>query len=195
MATKRRWVVWTALSLLSVLLVAASWAAVLRHKGRADIVRGPVPVLVVRSTSFADGGTIPARFTCQGGNLSPALEVAMLPARAKSVAIIVDDADAPFGFVHWIVFNAPPEPLEIAVGASSTPNQLHGARQGNNDFDHASYEGPCPPFGTHRYIFRVYALDTLLDLPDGATKSGLARVARGHVLAEGRLVGLFRRAP
>jgi Raf kinase inhibitor-like YbhB/YbcL family protein len=138
---------------------------------------------------------IPAQFTCKGAGMSPPLTISGLPAGTKSLAILADDADAPLGFVHWIAFNLPPDLLQIAEGAGSAPGQLRGGLGGANDFGTNTYAGPCPPTGTHRYRFHVYAVDMVLPLHEGATKQQLSAAATNHVLAEGTLTGKYSRRP
>jgi len=182
--------------LLLIVVVVAAWILLRRSESRGDMVdAGTVPVLVVTSSSFTDGGMIPARFTCDGGDVSPQLSFAAPPQGTKSFALIVDDPDAPAGnFVHWVAFNLPVTLRDLPEGASAMPEILQGAVQGKNDFDKNGYGGPCPPGSKpHHYSFRIYALDTLLALPEGSTKREVAQAATGHVLAEGKLVGLYKR--
>jgi Raf kinase inhibitor-like YbhB/YbcL family protein len=193
MPKSRRWISWALIVLVSIVALAAVSIGILRRAARADFVGGPVAALTVSSSSFVDGGRIPATYTCKGSSVSPALTIAAVPAETKSIAIIADDLDAPVGFVHWVVFNVPPGMLEIPEGAGSGPGHLPGALQGKNDFDRVGYAAPCPPLGEHRYIFRIYALRTMLDLPQGATKPQVVAAAKDHVLAEGQIVGLYRR--
>ncbi|MEK6976914.1 MAG: YbhB/YbcL family Raf kinase inhibitor-like protein [Candidatus Hydrothermarchaeota archaeon] len=155
-----------------------------------DVRRGPVEVvqMKVQSTAFQQGQAIPRRYTCDGEDLSPPLSFSEVPARAKSLAIIVDDPDAPGGvFDHWIAWSIPPGTRELGEGARVE-------RQGKNGFGVAQYRGPCPPRGpAHRYFFKVYALDTMLDLPGGVTKEELEGAMEGHTLAKGELMGTYRR--
>jgi Raf kinase inhibitor-like YbhB/YbcL family protein len=194
MANTRRWSVWVLLLLL-IAVFSAMWLVAKRNESRRDIVVGSVPALTLTSSSFADGSLIPAKFTCDGGDTSPQLSVSAPPAGTKSLVLIVDDPDAPAGvFVHWVVFNIPPGLLTLAEGASARADLLQGAVQGRNDFDKVGYGGPCPPGGSsHHYSFRVYALDIRLGYSEGATKNDVVRSARGHVLAEGTLIGLYKR--
>ena len=195
MANARRWSVW-GLLLLLIAVFSAMWLVAKRNESRRDIVvAGSVPALTVTSSSFADGSLIPAKFTCDGGDTSPQLSFSAPPAGTKSLVLIVDDPDAPAGvFVHWVVFNIPPGLLALAEGGSAHAEMLQGAVQGSNDFDKIGYGGPCPPGGSsHHYSFRVYALDIRLGSPEGATKKDVVRAARGHVLAEGTLTGLYKR--
>lgn len=141
------------------------------------------------SPDFSDGGSIPVQFTCDGGDLMPTLQFSDAPAATQSLALIVDDPDAPGGdFVHWLVWNLPPTvPL---FGGGSLPL---GAVTGRNDFGHSGYGGPCPPTGTHRYQFKLYALDLPLSLDSASTKARLEQVMAGHILAQSVLRGHYRR--
>jgi Raf kinase inhibitor-like YbhB/YbcL family protein len=145
--------------------------------------------LTITSTAFADGGAIPARYTCDGQDISPPLAFGAAPSGTRSLALIVDDPDSPAGtWVHWVVWNIPHDSREIAEG--SLPAD---ARQGLNDFKRNSYGGPCPPSGTHRYYFKVYALDKTLDIAPSTNKAALEKAMQGHTLAQGRLMGTYRR--
>jgi Raf kinase inhibitor-like YbhB/YbcL family protein len=145
------------------------------------------------STAFKEGDTIPKTHTGDGKDTSPHLKWADPPANTKSFALICDDPDAPRGtWVHWVLFNLPPDTRELneAVGDALPA----GARQGKNDFGNQGYGGPAPPRGKpHRYYFKLYALDTTLDLPAGATKAQVVAATKGHVLAEGQLMGMYGR--
>ena len=142
----------------------------------------------ITSSAFQQAGSIPSRFTCDGANASPPLQIADVPSGAKSLVLIVDDPDAPSGlFTHWIVWNISPETSTVAEG--STPKGV----QGTNDFGKSSYGGPCPPSGTHRYYFKIVALDRELNLPFGAQRSQLDAAIKGHVIAQGELIGRYSR--
>jgi Raf kinase inhibitor-like YbhB/YbcL family protein len=146
-------------------------------------------VLTLHSSAFAANQPIPTQFSCEGANLSPPLSISHVPAQAKSLALIVDDPDAPRGtFTHWLLWNIPPETNAIAEGQPPAK-----AEEGLNDFGKLGYGGPCPPSGTHRYRFRLFALDTDLNLPNGAGIVELERALRPHVLAESLLVGTYKR--
>jgi Raf kinase inhibitor-like YbhB/YbcL family protein len=144
-------------------------------------------LLKITSNAFTENGFIPEQYTCDGTNLSPPLNIEHIPEEAKSLVIIVDDPDAPAApWVHWIVWNIP-------LTHHIKENQVHGI-QGTNNFGSSSYQGPCPSRGsTHRYFFKVYAIDGVLNLPVIATKQLLERAMSGHVLAFGELIGLYRR--
>lgn len=142
----------------------------------------------ITSSAFQQGDNIPSKFTCDGENTSPPLQIIGVPAEAKVLALIADDPDAPGGlFTHWLVWNIPPQTNSIAEG--SAPKGL----QGTNDFGKPSYGGPCPPAGMHRYYFRVFALDRELDLRPGAKRSQLDAAMKGHVIAQGELMGRYAR--
>lgn len=144
--------------------------------------------LTITSSAFARNGAIPARYTCDGADMNPPLAISGTPAGTKSLALIMDDPDAPAGtWVHWVVWNIPPETREI--GERSVPA---GAVQGINSWSRAGYGGPCPPSGTHRYFFKFHALDTVLDLKPSAGKADLERAMAGHILAKGELMGTYR---
>jgi Raf kinase inhibitor-like YbhB/YbcL family protein len=145
--------------------------------------------LTIKSPAFADNGYIPARFTCDGSDINPPLEIDRVPPEAKSLALIVDDPDAPIGmWVHWVVWNIDPATGEIAE--DSVPRN---AVQGKNDWKRNSYGGPCPPSGVHRYFFKLYALDTRLNLGIGTTKADLEATMEGHILSRAELIGLYKR--
>ena len=143
----------------------------------------------VTSSAFQQGGNIPAKFTCDGANANPPLHIAQVPAEAKSLALIVDDPDAPGGlFMHWLVWNIDPKTTDIAEN-SVPPNAV----QGKNGFGKSGYGGPCPPSGAHRYYFRVYALDQTVDLPAAANRSELDGRMKGHIIGQGELMGRYSR--
>jgi Raf kinase inhibitor-like YbhB/YbcL family protein len=141
----------------------------------------------VTTPAFQAGGDIPAKFTCNGANVNPELKINGAPNEAKSLVLIVDDPDAPHGlFTHWILWNIDPKTTNI--GENSAPV---GGVQGTNDFGKRNYGGPCPPSGTHRYFFKIFALDTKLDLKPSARRAELEAAMRGHTLAQGELMGRY----
>ena len=141
----------------------------------------------ITSSSFQAGGDIPAKFTCNGTNVSPELQISGVPNEAKSLVLIVDDPDAPRGlFTHWIVWNIDPKTTRIAEKSAPATGV-----QGTNDFGKPNYGGPCPPSGTHRYFFKIFALDAKLELKPGARRGELDAAMRGHVLAQGELMGRY----
>lgn len=148
--------------------------------------------LTLTSSAFAQGQSIPDEYSCKGSNISPALAWSGAPANTVSYALIMNDPDAPSGdFVHWVIFNIPAISQSLAQGVSHDPTFSDGAAQGKNSANRQYYAGPCPPSGTHRYFFRLYALDTRLDLPPGTTADQLRKAIQGHILAEGELMGTF----
>ena len=139
------------------------------------------------SPAFAAGQPIPARFTINGSDVSPPLEIAGAPEGTKSFLLIVDDPDAPMGtWVHWVVWNIPAGTRQIPEGEPPA-----GAVEGRNSWGRTSYGGPAPPSGTHRYFFKLYALDTMLELPRTAAKADVLKVIEGHVLARAELMGTY----
>jgi Raf kinase inhibitor-like YbhB/YbcL family protein len=147
-----------------------------------------VQKLVVKSPVFENNQLIPAKYTCDGDNVNPPLTIEGVPEGAKSLVLIVDDPDCPTGtWNHWLVWNIPPTTRKIEE------NKVPGT-EGISTYRKHAYGGPCPPSGTHRYFFKVYALDAKLDLTANAEKKDVEKAMEGHVLAEGELVGLYRRS-
>jgi Raf kinase inhibitor-like YbhB/YbcL family protein len=145
--------------------------------------------LQLGSPAFKHNEFIPEKNTCDGKNINPPLLIENIPSGTKSMALIVDDPDAPAGtWVHWVVWNISPDTKEIKE--SSVPE---GAQQGVNDFRKHEYGGPCPPSGTHRYFFKLYALDTMLNLGSKAKKSDMEQAMKGHILEKTELIGRYRR--
>jgi Raf kinase inhibitor-like YbhB/YbcL family protein len=168
---------------LSVLILAMSFSSASGKEGKK------MTELKITSPAFVTNGYIPARYTCDGTDINPPLQIDNVPAESKSLALIVDDPDAPVGmWVHWVVWNIDPATREIAED-----NVPRNAAQGKNDWKRNTYGGPCPPSGVHRYFFKLYALDTRLNLGTGAAKGDLEKAMHGHVLASAELIGLYRR--
>jgi Raf kinase inhibitor-like YbhB/YbcL family protein len=143
----------------------------------------------ITSSAFESGGNIPSKFTCDGADSNPRLRLEDAPAAAKSLILIVDDPDAPSGlFSHWLVWNIDPKTTEIAEGGA-----LSTGTQGKNDFGKSGYGGPCPPSGTHRYYFKIFALDVELNLPAGSKRAQLDTAMKGHVIGQGELMGRYSR--
>jgi len=150
--------------------------------------------ITMTSSAFTEGALIPKKHTCDAEDISPDLKWSGVPREAKSLALICDDPDAPAGtWVHWVLFNIPAEAGALAAGIPPEAVLDSGARQGKNDFRKLGYGGPCPPGGTHRYFFKLYALDTVLSLESGSTKARLVAAMKGHILAEGQLMGKYKR--
>jgi Raf kinase inhibitor-like YbhB/YbcL family protein len=150
----------------------------------------------VVSTAFHEGEALPTQYTCDGANISPPLRWGGIPKNSQSLALVCEDPDAPSGvFIHWVIFNLPPIVSDLPEAVPTTEELVEsGAKQGRNDFGNVGYDGPCPPPGKpHRYFFRLYALDTKLRLQAGATKREFERAAEGHILAEGSLMGTYKR--
>jgi len=148
----------------------------------------------ITSQAFKDEGMIPEKYTCDDINVSPPFVWSPGPEGTRTYAFICDDPDAPMGtWVHWVLFNLPVNINELPEGIPPERDLESGAKQGMNDFRKIGYGGPCPPGGTHRYFFKLYALDTEVDLEAGATKSDLLRAMEGHILAESQLMGKYQR--
>ena len=148
--------------------------------------KSDLKLLDISNEQFSHGGMIPAQFTCDGTNKNPSLSVDHIPDDAVSLAVIVEDPDAPGGvFCHWVIWNLP---ITNRINEKETRGTT-----GTNDFGHVRYSGPCPPSGTHRYQFNVYALDSTLSLPPGAGKHALEQAMSGHILASGLLEGKYQR--
>lgn len=147
------------------------------------------------SSAFKEGAPIPAPYTCDGKNVSPPLQWSGVPPGAKTLALVADDPDAPIGtWVHWVLFDLPASTTELPEDVAKSQYVAGGARQGLNSFKHLGYGGPCPPAGkAHRYFFKLYALDTQLDLKPGASSKAVEKAMQNHILAEGQLMGTYQR--
>ena len=151
--------------------------------------------LQITSTDFGPNGVIPKKYTCDGEDVSVPLRWSESPTGTKSFALISDDPDAPVGtWVHWVLYDLPPETRELEEGLPKTDALPNGGKQGMTDFGRVGYGGPCPPPGSfHRYFFKLYALDTKLNLPPKQTKGQLLKAMEGHILAQGELIGRHKR--
>lgn len=148
----------------------------------------------VTSSVFQDGEMIPSRYTCDGQDVSPPISWQGLGDHTVTVALICDDPDAPMGtWVHWVVWNIPADAGGFDEAVPANEQLENGARQGITSFGRAGYGGPCPPSGTHRYYFKVYALDTELDIPADSNKEDLLAAMEGHILAQGQIMGRYAR--
>lgn len=146
----------------------------------------------ITSPAFANTEAIPADYSCKGRNISPTLTWSEPPAAAQSFALIMDDPDAPMGtWVHWVIFNIPASTRDLKEGTPTDPQLSDGSLQGKTSAGSNGYHGPCPPSGTHRYFFKLYALDTMLDLSFTADKKDLLAAMEGHILANAELMGIF----
>ena len=147
-----------------------------------------IRALTITSKAFRTNEAIPSRYTCEGDDINPPLDIKEIPKASKSLALIVEDPDAPSGtWLHWLVWNIP-------VTHHIQENEVRGY-QGLNDLGRSCYGGPCPPSETHRYFFKVYALDDLLDLREGSDRKDVEDAMRGHIVAYGDLVGIYKRSP
>ncbi len=151
----------------------------------------------ISSPSFTHQGSIPEKYTCEGSDTSPPLAWSGVPPSAKSLALIVDDPDAPdpsapkMTWVHWVLYNVPPQTAALAEGASRSPPQ--GSKDGLNDWKKPGYGGPCPPIGRHRYFFKLYALDTVLPDLGKPSKADLLKAMQGHVVGSAELIGTYEK--
>jgi len=172
------------------LLIAFCWLGLLAHSAF-----GQSGKLAVTGAAFGQGHPIPVKYTCQGDDISPPIQWDGAPATTKSFALICDDPDAPGGtWVHWVLFNLPTDAPALPENTAKSETLPNGATQGRNSFQKIGYGGPCPPGGkAHRYFFKVYALDTLLTLDSGADKEKLLAAMKGHILAQGQLMGTYKR--
>ena len=153
--------------------------------------------LILKSTAFENGTDIPDQYTCQGDDISPPLSWENTPGTATSLVLIVDDPDAPdpkapkMTWVHWLLYNIPPDTSGLAE--HMTRDKLPaGTKEGLNDWKRTGYGGPCPPIGRHRYFFKLYALDTVLDVQNNPTKAKLEEAMQGHIIAQTELLGTFQ---
>lgn len=150
--------------------------------------------ITVTSDAFTEGGMIPAKYTCDGTNVSPPLKWQPGPEGTKSFALVSDDPDAPVGtWVHWVMWNIPAESNGLPENIPTDAQLPDGSKQGITSARNHGYHGPCPPSGTHRYYFKIYALDVMLDLPTNSNKQNLLDAMKGHILAEGALMGKYKR--
>ncbi len=146
-------------------------------------------MIKITSSVFSNGERIPQKYTCSGEDVNPPLSISNIPENAQSLVLIVDDPDAPMGtWNHWLVWNISPDRGEVVE--NSVPE---GATLGKNDFGVVQYRGPCPPSGTHRYFFRVFALSKMLDLKEGASRQELEKAMKDYILDKGELMGIFSR--
>lgn len=192
----------TAFALCSLLLVALVLCSCRSEKSanttqpsNANAPGSGKAEIKITSTIFQEGAMIPRPYTCDGPNVSPSLKWENVPAGAKTLALIADDPDAPNQtWVHWVLYNLPADVKGLVENAPKQSTLAGGVGlQGKNDFGQIGYDGPCPPNGTHRYYFKLYALDAELALAPGATKEELLKAMEGHVLAEGQLMGKYQK--
>jgi Raf kinase inhibitor-like YbhB/YbcL family protein len=173
-------------------------AAVLAACSQAAQSQQPPASLELKSSGFTD--SIPALYTCKGADTSPELSWSAPPAGTQSLVLLVEDPDAPLAslvgaFVHWVMYRIPAGTRELAASVPNQGQLPDGSRQGKNGFDKIGYGGPCPPGSkAHRYVFTLYALDVVPDLPEGASESQVTKAMKGHILAQGQLTGRFSAA-
>ena len=185
---------WVRENLFGVVAILAMTPAIFLGCHSSTVLGQGKPDLQLSSPSFANG-QIPKKFTCDGDDTSPQLVWVAPPAATESFALTVVDHDAPVGsFVHWVLYDLPPETRTLPEDMPKQEQLPDGSRQGQNDFDKTGYGGPCPPGGSsHRYTFSLYALDSKLNLAPGATRSRLEDAVKGHILARGQLIARYKR--
>ena len=179
--------------LLLVLMLVSCTPVEVGNAPTASPVSEEAPMSIsLSSTAFTAGASIPANYSCTGRSVSPPLGWGNPPAGTKSFALIMDDPDAPIGtFVHWVIYNIPASNRGLPEAVPANTKLADGTQQGNNGAGRVGYTGPCPPSGTHRYFFKLYALDNVLSLSSGASKDQLLKAMQGHILAQGELMGTF----
>jgi Raf kinase inhibitor-like YbhB/YbcL family protein len=176
--------------IFSLFLILASLIIASGCRASSEAPEGETAMSIpLTSTAFTEGGTIPKKYTCDDADLSPALAWSGVPEGTRSLALIADDPDAPVGtWVHWVLYDLPADLTSLPEGAQGM------GIQGNNDFRRSGYGGPCPPKGSpHRYYFKLYALDTQVNLKSGASKADVEKAMKGHILAQGQLMGKYGR--
>ena len=152
-----------------------------------NVVQKEAMTMRLTSPEFENNSLIPVKFTCEGEDINPTLDISDIPAGTQELALIVDDPDAPMGtWVHWVVYNIP---VVSQIKENSSPG-----RAGVNNLGRQDYHGPCPPSGTHRYFFKIYSLDKKLELPEGVSKVKLEKAMHGHILDKAELIGLYKRS-
>jgi Raf kinase inhibitor-like YbhB/YbcL family protein len=183
---------WWRSAIALLVIVAVSFFVVLSE---AQPPKGEGMSLQISSSAFSEGQMIPKKFSCDGADVSPQLSWNEAPKAARSFVLILEDPDAPAGnWVHWVLYNLPAETRELREGVPKQEELDNGALQGRNDFRKVGYGGPCPPPGKpHRYYFKLYALDTKLNLNAGASKADAERAMKGHIVAQAQLMGRYSR--
>jgi Raf kinase inhibitor-like YbhB/YbcL family protein len=176
-------------STLVIVFVSVSIITIIKHKEASYNLKPQKEGKMKLTSVFEHNTPIPSEYTCDGKDIAPVLKIEGVPEGTKELALIVDDPDAPMGtWVHWVVYNLPANTVKIEQN-----NLPEGTKEGITDFGRIGWGGPCPPYGTHRYFFKLYALNEALDLPPGATKNQLEKAIAGHVIEENQLVGLYNR--
>lgn len=183
------------LKLLATIFILIIISGCIREEKKDNIEEVSIMQNISISAEFKYGDIIPDKYTCIGKDISPELSWTGIPEGTQSIALIMDDPDAPGGtFVHWVLFNIPATTRKLPAAVKKNKNLDDFSRQGTNDFGNIGYGGPCPPSGNpHRYYFRIYALDKMLELFPGSSRSQVDSVMKGHILAKGELMGTYKR--
>lgn len=191
MTAKNRAIVTIICTAVLVILVTISTRS-LPDAFMTNALKNSANSMKISSSAFGEGQAIPKKYTCDGQEMSPPLAISGVPKEAKSLALILDDPDTSIGtFTHWVVFNIPPETTAVHESMPKTSPTFGTA--GKNSTGSTDYIGPCPPTGTHRYVFKLTALDAILPLSAGASKEDVLKAAKGHEIAETELIGMFGR--
>ena len=179
------------MKLLIIFLILIFFFLACLFIGAAEFRRN---TMIITSPAFQHEGMIPPKYTCKGEDKSPQLKWENAPTNVKSFVLICDDPDAPIGtWDHWILFNIPPTQNQLEEGIPKKAELPDGSKHGKNSWGRTDYGGPCPPFGTHRYFFKLYALDTLLNLKSGASKKDVLKAMDNHILEQAELIGKFKK--
>ncbi|PHJ62045.1 phosphatidylethanolamine-binding protein [Nostoc linckia z18] len=180
---------------MTLLIVSCNYEnRIIRNSGNNNQINKETNTMKLESSAFKSNELIPAKYTCDGKDISPPLLWDEIPIGTQTIALIVDDPDAPGRiFVHWLVYNIPNTTHQLTEHTPTVKTLPNGAVQGKNDFGKFGYGGPCPPSGIHRYFFKLYALDKSLDLAIGATKNQILAAMEGHILASAELIGRYKR--
>jgi Raf kinase inhibitor-like YbhB/YbcL family protein len=181
--------------LITLLIVSCNYEnRIIRNSGNNNQINKETNTMKLESSAFKSNELIPAKYTCDGKDISPPLLWDEIPIGTQTIALIVDDPDAPGRiFVHWLVYNIPNTTHQLTEHTPTVKTLPNGAVQGKNDFGKFGYGGPCPPSGIHRYFFKLYAVDKSLDLAIGATKNQILAAMEGHILASAELIGRYKR--
>ena len=190
----RKTFLWQSANLIGLALLSLTSCSSANNRSTEPQLKANLKTMKLESSAFSHNGMIPPKYTCDRQDFSPPLKWDAPPTGTQSLALIVDDPDAPMGtFVHWVLYDLPPEITGLPEAVPNDATLAGGGTHGKNDFGKLGYGGPCPPSGKHRYFFKLYALDRSLGLPSGATKEQLEAAMNGHILAAAELIGLYSR--
>jgi len=190
----RKTFLWQSANLIGLALLSLMSCNSPNNRSIKPQLKANIKTMKLESDAFSNNSIIPPKYTCDRQDFSPPLKWDAPPPETQSLALIVDDPDAPMGtFVHWVLYDLPPEITHLPEAVPNDATLADGGTQGKNDFGKLGYGGPCPPSGTHRYFFKLYAIDRVLGLPSGATKEQLEAAMNGHILAAAEIIGRYAR--